>query len=80
VQFFAEIFAKAFDFWHVYLSPALPAACRHEPSCSQYASQALRLHGLVRGLGLAVHRLARCHPWGTSGFDPVPGVMEETRS
>jgi len=77
VRVFSEIFAKIFDFWHRFISPALPAACRHEPTCSQYASQALRRHGLLRGLGLAVHRIARCHPWGSSGFDPVPPALKE---
>ncbi len=54
------------------LSPLLPMSCRHVPTCSQYAIEALRTHGLVRGTYLAVHRILRCHPWGTSGYDPVP--------
>ncbi len=49
-----------------------PSPCRHVPSCSTYAVEALELHGAVRGSWLAVRRLGRCHPWGTSGYDPVP--------
>ena len=54
------------------VSPLLPAACRYQPTCSQYAAQAIAKHGAVRGVSLAVVRLLRCHPWGSSGFDPVP--------
>jgi len=49
-----------------------PSPCRYAPSCSAYALDALRRHGLIRGLYLATRRLARCHPWGDHGFDPVP--------
>lgn len=54
------------------LSPLFTGACRFHPSCSSYAADALRAHGLMRGTALAVRRLARCHPFGGSGFDPVP--------
>ena len=58
------------------ISPLLPHVCRFTPSCSVYALEALKLHGPVKGLWLAVRRLSRCHPitWlgGSSGFDPVP--------
>jgi putative membrane protein insertion efficiency factor len=54
------------------LSPLFTGACRFHPSCSTYAADALRAHGLARGLWLAARRLARCHPLGGSGFDPVP--------
>ncbi len=54
------------------LSPLFTGACRFHPSCSTYAAGALRAHGLIRGSVLAARRLARCHPFGGSGFDPVP--------
>ncbi|MFC2114964.1 membrane protein insertion efficiency factor YidD [Bacteroidota bacterium] len=54
------------------ISPLLPISCRHIPSCSQYAIEALRTHGLIRGTYLATHRILRCNPWGTHGHDPVP--------
>ena len=54
------------------VSPMLPPSCRHVPSCSEYALEALERHGAWRGGGLAAWRLARCHPWGSAGFDPVP--------
>ena len=55
-----------------WLSPLLPAACRYYPTCSEYALGAIEEHGLRRGGPLAVRRLCRCHPFGGSGFDPVP--------
>ncbi len=56
------------------LSPVLPASCRFAPTCSDYALQAIAGHGPIRGGWLAVRRLARCHPWGGAGWDPVPPV------
>ena len=49
-----------------------PGGCRYEPSCSHYFSQAVGEHGAWRGSWLGVKRIARCHPWGGSGLDPVP--------
>ncbi len=54
------------------IGPTLPPACRFEPSCSRYAYTAIERHGALRGTWLAARRLARCQPWGGSGYDPVP--------
>ena len=59
-------------FYRRFISPMLPPACRYTPTCSQYAIEALQKHGPLKGLYLAVRRLQRCHPWGGSGYDPVP--------
>jgi uncharacterized protein len=58
--------------YQLILSPLLPPSCRYLPSCSDYAVEAIGRHGALVGVGLAARRLARCHPWGGSGYDPVP--------
>ena len=58
--------------YRLLLSPWVGNSCRYQPTCSAYALDALEKHGAVRGAWLAVRRIARCHPWGGSGFDPVP--------
>lgn len=58
--------------YQLLVSPLLPPACRFLPTCSEYAAEAIALHGAGRGVFLALRRLARCHPWGGSGYDPVP--------
>jgi uncharacterized protein len=58
--------------YQLLVSPLLPAACRYLPTCSEYAQEAIERHGVLAGSWLALCRLARCHPWGGSGYDPVP--------
>ena len=54
------------------ISPFTPASCRHYPTCSEYALQAVKIHGPFKGTWLTTKRISRCHPSGTSGYDPVP--------
>jgi uncharacterized protein len=58
--------------YQLLLAPVLPPSCRYWPSCSHYAEEAVAAHGPWRGGILALRRLGRCHPWGGSGYDPVP--------
>ena len=59
-----------------FISPVLGPRCRHLPTCSEFALEALERHGLWRGAVLSIGRILRCHPWGTNGYDPVPEVRE----
>lgn len=59
-------------FYQKFISPYKPSCCRFTPTCSQYALEALRKHGPLKGSWLAFKRIIRCHPWGGSGYDPVP--------
>ena len=68
----SRIAAGAVRLYQLMLSPLMPPRCRHLPTCSDYAMEALLEHGVLRGGWLAVRRIARCHPFGTSGYDPVP--------
>jgi len=59
------------------VSPLLGVNCRHLPSCSDYAREAIDKNGVWKGSWLALSRLSRCHPWGSHGFDPVPDLRDE---
>ncbi len=59
-------------FYQLFISPLLPPSCRYTPTCSQYALEALRRYGPIKGGWLALRRILRCHPFGGSGYDPVP--------
>jgi uncharacterized protein len=64
------------QFYRLFISPLLPPSCRFTPTCSQYAIEAIRVHGPLKGLWLAIRRILRCHPikmlGGAEGHDPVP--------
>ena len=63
---------KFVRFYQVAISPMLPPRCRYTPTCSQYAVEALQKHGACKGSMLTLRRVCRCHPFGGSGYDPVP--------
>ena len=60
--------------WQKGPSQVLPPSCRYQPSCSAYAVEAVMRHGVAKGGWLALRRIARCHPWGGEGYDPVPAA------
>ena len=70
--FFIYMLLAPVYFYKYCISPLIPAACRYTPTCSEYAAQALTKHGPLKGLWLTIKRIARCHPWGGKGYDPVP--------
>jgi len=58
--------------YRYFVSPMLGPRCRFEPSCSAYTIEAVEHHGILRGLGMALKRVGKCHPWHPGGYDPVP--------
>lgn len=68
----ARLALRALRGYKLIVSPLFAGSCRYLPSCSDYTSEAIERHGVAAGLGLGVHRLCRCHPFGGSGHDPVP--------
>jgi putative membrane protein insertion efficiency factor len=67
-----QIFIALVKFYRKFISPLMGPHCRFTPTCSQYALQAFERYGAAKGLWLTVKRLVRCHPWGKSGYDPLP--------
>ncbi|HTD94564.1 MAG TPA: membrane protein insertion efficiency factor YidD [Chitinophagaceae bacterium] len=65
-------FIALIKIYQLVISPWFGPKCRFTPTCSHYASEALKKHGVFKGLWLAIRRISRCHPWGGSGYDPVP--------
>ncbi len=68
----ARLLLGLIRFYQLGISPYLAPRCRYQPTCSQYALEAIRKHGAIKGGYLASKRICRCHPWGGSGYDPVP--------
>lgn len=58
--------------YQLIISPLFPSSCRYTPTCSHYTLEALKKYGIIRGGWLGIKRISRCHPWGGSGYDPVP--------
>jgi hypothetical protein len=58
--------------YQLLISPLFPASCRFTPTCSHYSLEALKKYGILKGGWLSLKRILRCHPWGSSGYDPVP--------
>ncbi|MFV0334866.1 MAG: membrane protein insertion efficiency factor YidD [Tropicimonas sp.] len=73
----AWILSLPIRFYRMVFSPWVGNSCRYQPTCSAYALDALARHGALKGGWLAARRIARCHPWGSSGYDPVPGADPE---
>ena len=69
VRWFLHVLIRIYQ---LVLSPLFPASCRYAPSCSEYAIEAIGRFGALKGGWLAARRILHCHPWGGSGFDPVP--------
>ncbi|MDO4432963.1 MAG: membrane protein insertion efficiency factor YidD [Alysiella sp.] len=69
---FRKWLIRLFRFYQLAISPLIPPRCRYVPTCSQYAIEAVQKYGACKGVGLTAKRLCRCHPWGGSGYDPVP--------
>lgn len=74
---FFKLIVKAFfillvRIYQLIISPLKPPSCRYIPTCSEYAIQAFKKYGAIKGLSLTVSRILRCHPWGGHGYDPIP--------
>lgn len=67
-----KIFILPIKLYQWFISPMLGQNCRHTPTCSQYTIEAINEWGVLKGIYLGAKRLSKCHPWGTSGYDPVP--------
>ena len=68
----SSLFILLIRFYQGAISPYLMPSCRFTPSCSEYGIEAIKKHGAFKGGWLTIKRLSRCHPWGGSGFDPIP--------
>ena len=72
MQFFRQVLVLPIRFYRTFISPVLGPHCRFAPSCSEYAIEAIEIHGIVRGGVMSIRRVLSCHPWHPGGYDPVP--------
>lgn len=73
---FSILFIGLVRFYQYAISPLFPGTCRYTPSCSQFMVDALKIHGPLKGLVMGLKRFGSCHPWGGSGYNPVPPKKE----
>jgi len=71
-KFFSLIFLSIIYIYQNLISPLIPARCRYTPTCSQYSKESIKKHGPFKGIVLTFKRIIKCHPWGGSGYDPIP--------
>ena len=71
-KLFGKILIGVITLYRLFVSPLLGSKCRFQPSCSDYGIEAITRHGALKGGWLTVRRISKCHPWGASGYDPVP--------
>lgn len=76
-RIFVAPFLLLIKIYQTIISPFTPSTCRFQPTCSHYAKEALKKHGFFRGGWLAIKRILSCHPWGRSGYDPVPDKLQK---
>ena len=69
---FGKVLIGVITLYRLFVSPLLGTNCRFQPSCSAYGIEAITRHGALKGGWLTVRRISKCHPWGASGYDPVP--------
>ena len=72
LKLLAVPFILLIKIYQLLISPLFPSSCRYTPTCSHYTLDALKKYGLFKGSWLGIKRISRCHPWGGSGYDPVP--------
>jgi putative membrane protein insertion efficiency factor len=72
LKLLAAPFILLIKIYQLLISPLFPSSCRYSPTCSHYTLEALKKYGLFKGGWLGIKRISRCHPWGGSGYDPVP--------
>ncbi|TVQ05027.1 MAG: membrane protein insertion efficiency factor YidD [Balneolaceae bacterium] len=76
-RFFSVLLIGIIRFYQFAISPLLGSNCRHMPTCSNYMLEAIKIWGPLKGSWLGLKRIGKCHPWGTSGYDPVPKKVNE---